>query len=113
MSKREVRVFLNDMLGAIQKIERYTEGKSSKEFLSDDLLLDAVFRNLEVIGEASKNIPMNFRKKYPEVEWRKVAGLRDILIHQYFGIDYDILSDIVKNKIPKLKEQIERILSET
>jgi len=71
-----------------------------------------VIRNLEIIGEAVKNIPSNFREECSFVEWKKISGLRDILIHEYFGIDYDILWDIVKNKIPYLDEHLKKILEE-
>lgn len=80
--------------------------------MKDELLVDGVIRNLEVIGEAVKNIPANFRKKYPDVEWKKIAGLRDILIHEYFGMDYELLWDIVEKKIPILNKQIEKILKD-
>ncbi|HEC86588.1 MAG TPA: DUF86 domain-containing protein, partial [Thermoplasmatales archaeon] len=64
---------------------------------------DGVIRNLEIIGEAVKNLPDDIKKDYPEVEWRKIAGLRDILIHAYFGVDLEVIWDIVKNKVPELK----------
>jgi uncharacterized protein with HEPN domain len=67
---------------------------------------------LEVIGEAIKKVPSKIRSKYPEVEWKRIAGLRDILIHEYFGIDMDIIWDIVQNKLPELEKQINQILSE-
>ena len=72
---------------------------------------DGVVRNLEIIGEAVKNIPEDVKRDNPDVEWRKIAGLRDILIHAYFGIDVEVVWDIVKNKVPKLKEKVENILS--
>lgn len=106
MSERNLIVFINDILRSIQKIQRYTEGKTYEDFIGNELLRDGVIRNLEVIGEAVKNIPVNFRKKYPSVEWKKIDGLRDILIHEYFGIDYELLWDIVENKIPSLCDQI-------
>ncbi|ADN02283.1 nucleotidyltransferase [Spirochaeta thermophila DSM 6192] len=74
--------------------------------------MDAVLRNLAVIGEAVKHLPHDLKDRYPQMDWRKIAGLRDIIVHEYFGIDEDILWDVVKNKIPKLLESVEQILSE-
>lgn len=110
MSKRNPEVFLRDILKSIQKIQKYITVKTYEEFIENELLVDGVIRNLEVIGEAVKNIPMSLKQKYPSVKWKKVAGLRDILIHEYFGIDYELLWDIVKNEIPSLGRQIDDIL---
>lgn len=112
MSERNLKLFLNDILKSIQRIQKYTKGKTYDDFIQDDLLADALVRNLEVIGEAVKNIPADFRKKYPSVDWKKIAGLRDILIHEYFGIDHELLWDIIENKIPSLGKQIETILKD-
>lgn len=68
-------------------------------------------RNLEIIGEAAKNIPNHIREKYPEIEWKKIAGLRDVLAHEYFGIDLEVVWDIVKSKLPVFKNQVNRILN--
>lgn len=81
-----------------------------EQFLSDDRTFDAIMRNLQIIGEAAKNVPQDIRVYYPEVEWRKIAGLRDILAHAYFSLENEILWDIVQNKIPPLLEQVQHIL---
>lgn len=110
MSKRNHAMFLKDILASARKIMNYVGSKSRKDFAKDQMLIDAVIRNLEIIGEAVKKIPANVKQKHSEIEWKKIAGLRDILIHEYFGIDYDVLWDIVRNKVPQLKEQISLVL---
>jgi uncharacterized protein with HEPN domain len=109
---REYRAFVKDVLEAIRKIEKYTENLSAEDFVRTELVQDAVLRNLEVIGEAVKNIPQEIKTGKSGVEWKKIAGLRDILIHAYFGVDADIVWDIVRNKIPDLKRKALEILSE-
>ncbi len=107
---RDFRVHLEDILGAIGKIKRYTKGLSKQGFAGDDKTLDAVVRNLEVIGEAVKQLPADLRAREPSIDWQKIAGLRDILIHQYFGIDVDILWDIAQNKLPALEASVSAML---
>jgi uncharacterized protein with HEPN domain len=83
---RDYKVYLEDILEAAARINNYTSGLSKDQFKADDKTLDAVIRNLEVIGEAAKKVPKGVRKKAPEVDWKRIAGLRDILIHEYFGV---------------------------
>lgn len=109
---RDSRVYLEDILGAITKIQRYTRDLSCTSFALDDKTIDAVVRNLEVIGEAVKQLPSDLRARHPGVEWQKIAGLRDILIHQYFGIDADIIWDIVESKLPGLGQAVHGMLGE-
>jgi len=109
---RDYKVYLNDILEAIRKIQNYTRNMGFSKFKRNELVQDAVIRNLEIIGEAVKRIPDDIKRRHPHIEWRKIAGLRDILIHAYFGIDLEIIWDIIKNKIPDLKEKISRILEE-
>jgi len=108
---REYKAYLKDILEAIRKIEKYTENISMEDFAKDELIQDGVVRNLEIIGEAVKNIPEDIKNRKSQVAWKKIAGLRDILIHGYFGIDVDIVWDVVKNKIPELKQKISEIVS--
>jgi len=109
---RDFRVYLEDILGAIGKIRRYTKGLSKQSFAGDEKTLDAVVRNLEVIGEAVKQLPAELRTRDLSVDWQKIGGLRDVLIHQYFGIDVDILWDIIENKLPALEVSVSALLRE-
>jgi uncharacterized protein with HEPN domain len=109
---RDSRVYLDDILDATRKITVYTGGLSKAAFLEDEKTLDAVVRNLEVIGEAVKKLPENLRAKHSAVEWKKIAGLRDILIHEYFGLDAEIVWDIVQNKVPALDREVRMMLNE-
>lgn len=83
-----------------------------EDFVADERTYDAVVRNLQIIGEAVKQIPPEIRDQYPSVEWRKIAGLRDILAHAYFSLENETLWDIVQNKVPELLEQMQRIVQE-
>ena len=111
MSKN-YRVYLQDINEAIAKIEKYTRNLTFTQFKNNELVIDGVVRNLEIIGEAAKKLPNQVKEKTPDVEWKKIAGLRDILIHEYFGVDLEIIWDIIKNKLPKLKERINQTLKE-
>ena len=108
---RDYKVYLEDMVEAGEKIRRYTEGLSFEAFASDEKTVDAVVRNLEILGEAAKQMPDSIRLANPLVDWTRISGLSDILIHQYFGIDVVIVWDIVQNKLPTLRRQINQILS--
>jgi len=85
MPKRDPDLLLQDMLGAIHKIEKYTAGIDRESFLQDEKTIDAVVRNLEVLGEAARQLPEDFAARYPEVSWRQIAGLRNRIVHDYFG----------------------------
>ena len=88
---RDWLLYLDDLIDSAEKMQRFLKGRAFEEFASDEMLFDAVLFNLEVIGEAVKQLPADVRSREPTVEWQKIAGLRDILIHQYFGIDVEIL----------------------
>jgi uncharacterized protein with HEPN domain len=102
-----LKIFLTQWI-----IREYTDNMTYEALLSDRMRLDAVVRNLEVIGEAAGKIPQNIRKKYALIEWRKIADLRNILAHEYFGIDYEILWNIITDKLPALRQGIQLILEE-
>ena len=103
---RDYMLFVEDILTAIDKIETYTRNLSYEEFAATSVVIDAVIRNFEVIGEAAKNIPKRVKNRYPEIPWREAAGFRDVLIHNYFGIDIEAVWDTVHTNIPAFKEQI-------
>jgi uncharacterized protein with HEPN domain len=109
---RDYKLYLQDILEAVEKIESYLDGISFEQFTQDDMRRDAVLRNLEIVGEATKNLPPSLRKKYSAMDWRKVAGLRDIVIHAYFKIDDNIVWDIVQNKLPELRRYVALILEQ-
>jgi len=102
--------YLRHILDETVYLSRQTPGLSKEQFLVDETLKRAFVRSIEIIGEATKQIPEDIRKKYPHTQWRAMAGMRDRLIHGYFGIDYDIVWDVVINKIPELQQEIKEIL---
>ena len=109
---RDIRLYLEDIVTSCEKILRFIADMSRDAFLRDEKTYDAVVRNLEIIGEAAKNIPAEVRQKTPNIEWRKISGMRDILSHGYFGIDEDILWDVVRNKVPGLAKEVNKFLDE-
>jgi uncharacterized protein with HEPN domain len=112
MPKRGDKEFLLDIIEAIKRIELYTKELSYQDFLQKIETQDAVIRNFEIIGEAVKNISKNLKAKYNNLQWKEIAGMRDKVIHFYFGVNWDIVWKAAKDNLPQLKEKIERILKE-
>lgn len=110
--KREYGDYIEDIIDSIDKLDNFTENMSYHDFLRDEKTIFAVVRALEIIGEAAKNIPDSFRKKYPEIPWKSVAGMRDKLIHEYFGVKIDLVWETVRTKIPLLKPKFKKILKD-
>lgn len=110
--KRQYNLFIKDMLECIERIEEFTGDMNFKEFLADDKTKSAVVRKLEIIGEAAKNIPKNIRQKHKELPWSDMAKMRDKIAHFYFGIDYEIVWEVIKRRLPEIKPIIQGILRE-
>lgn len=111
--EREYTDYLHDILDAIEKAEQFTVGMDFEQFEDDDKTAFAVIRALEVIGEATKAVPQHVRDHYPAVPWQQMAGMRDILIHKYFGVDLRVVWETVQQDLPALKPLIVQIVEET
>lgn len=110
MKKRTLVFFLKDIELSVNKILNYTQGMDFKLFKNDEKTIDAVERNFEIIGEAVKNLPEELTNNYPNIPFKQIAGMRDKLIHDYFGVDYEIVYKTIKDKLPEFKSQIEEII---
>ncbi len=113
MKKRSYRDYLEDISDAVEDIASFIEGMSKRDFLRDKKTINAVIRSLEVMGEASKKIPGTIKKRHPSMPWKKMAGMRNKMIHEYFGVDKEILWSTAKNDVPTLREPINILLSES
>lgn len=110
MKKRNNLFFLKDIENSVRKILNYTENIDFETFLSDEKTIDAVERNFEIIGEAVKSLTDDFKNTYPAIPFRQIAGMRDKIIHDYFGVDYEIVWKTIKSKLPEFKSNIEKII---
>ncbi|WOF15436.1 DUF86 domain-containing protein [Methanoplanus sp. FWC-SCC4] len=111
MSKRDITLFLEDITEAAGRISDYIDNYSKKEFENDQKTIDAVVRNIEIIGEAVSNIPEDFRDKYPHIPWKRIVGVRNIVIHKYFGVDTNTLWVIINEQLPGFKSEISEIIN--
>ncbi len=109
---RAYKLYLSDIVAAMDSIERFVEGMTSEQFQQDDKTASAVIRKFEIIGEASRNIPEEVKLRHPDVPWKEMAGMRDRLIHAYFGIDYNLVWLTIKNRVPVAKQMIKKISTE-
>ena len=107
--RREANLFIDDILSSINAIEEFSKGMDKKDMISDRLKQSAIVREIEIIGEAVKNISEDIKSKYKEIEWRKIAGMRDVIIHSYFRIDLDAVWNVIKKDFPTLKKQMNLI----
>ena len=106
MSKRTPKLYLQDILTSINNIEEYVQGMTFEAFTRDNKTVHAVVRNFEIIGEAAKNMPQELITKYPEMPWKEMISMRNKILHEYFGVDTEILWKTIQEDIPPLKEQI-------
>ena len=109
---RNYDLYLQDIVEAADRIAFYVEGCTRGEFEADQMRIDAVIRNLGIIGEAVKKIPDSIRERYPSVPWHNIAGLRNRVVHVYFNVDMDIIWDVVQSKLPPLRTQIQQLIKE-
>jgi uncharacterized protein with HEPN domain len=110
MKKRDYRDYLHDLLDSMKDIEDFVGNMTYEDFIEDKKTINAVVRSIEIIGEATKNLPTSFRNEYSSVPWRKMAGMRDRLAHEYFDIDMEILWQVIKKDIVSLEPKIRQIL---
>lgn len=110
MKQKEPIFFLQDIKNSLNKIFNYTDCIEFDQFVSSDITKDAVERNFEIIGEAVKNLSEDFRNKYPDIPFRQIAGMRDKLIHDYFGVDYEIVWRTIKDKLPEFERKINELI---
>jgi uncharacterized protein with HEPN domain len=112
MSEKGPTVFLRDILDCINKIAKFTENMSYQEFCANEMAKDAVLRNIEIVGEASAHVPEAVKAKYPSIPWDKMKSIRNIIAHEYFGVDFDIIWKTIKGSLPELKEKIENAIEQ-
>jgi uncharacterized protein with HEPN domain len=110
MSERRAQDYLNDILEGMERIEEYISGLTRDQFMQDRKTIDAVVRNLEIIGEATKCLPSSLRDRHPQIPWKALAGVRDKMIHHYFGLNYDIIWTISSDQLPGLLPLVREVV---
>ena len=109
---RDPLLFLDDIQSSCAKLLRFTEGRERDEVFADEMRFDALLYNLQVLGEAVKKLPPDLRERHPDIAWREIAGMRDVVAHAYFALDLDILWSAIRHDVPRLAERITEILAQ-
>jgi len=112
MKKRDYGDFVQDILDSINDVENFIDGMEFEDFIKDKKTIYSVVRAIEIIGEAAKNVPEQIRTKYPDVPWKQMAGMRDKLIHEYFGVDLEIIWETAKDDVPRLKTAVSKVFED-
>lgn len=110
--KKDWGDYVTDILAAIKEVEEFTQGMNFKTFLSDKKTTNAVIRSLEIMGEAAKRVPDHVKEKYPDIPWKRMAGMRDKLIHEYSGVDLEIVWTVIKEELPPVKPRVEKVFND-
>ncbi len=111
MSERQPKLLLEDICASVAKIKTYTAGMSDQQFYADDKTMDAVIRNFEIIGEAANRIPDELKDEYQKINWHKIRGFRNRIVHDYMGIDYEIVWEIICSDLDTLAQDIQEIVN--
>jgi len=112
MPRRDWKLRIKDILESIAKIQRYTEGMTFESFVADEMRIDAVVRNITIIGEAAGRVPPEVQRRYPQIPWYEMRGIRNVVVHEYFGVSLSILWQTVKQNLPPLVTMLKAVLEE-